>query len=59
MKVLVLAAGYGTRLKALGENTPKALLPINGKPLINFILKTIEAVFRVLDTKEEIELARS
>lgn len=42
MKVLVLAAGYGTRLKALGENTPKALLPINKKPLINFILKTID-----------------
>ncbi len=42
MKVLILAAGYGTRLKELGENTPKALLPISGKPLINFILKTIE-----------------
>jgi glucose-1-phosphate thymidylyltransferase len=42
VKVLILAAGYGTRLKQLGENTPKALLPINNKPLINFILKTFE-----------------
>jgi len=38
MKLLVLAAGYGTRLKELGEATPKALLPINGKPLLSFIL---------------------
>ena len=38
MKVLILAAGYGTRLKAIAEDTPKPLLLINGKPLLNFIL---------------------
>ncbi|MBP9854222.1 MAG: nucleotidyltransferase family protein [Candidatus Omnitrophica bacterium] len=42
MKVLILAAGYGTRLKSIAENTPKPLLPINGKPLINFILDRIK-----------------
>jgi glucose-1-phosphate thymidylyltransferase len=42
MKTLILAAGYGTRLKALGENTPKALLPINDKPLVEYILSRIE-----------------
>ena len=42
MKVLILAAGYGTRLRAIGENTPKPLLDINGRPLINYILDKLE-----------------
>jgi len=42
MKVLILAAGYGTRLYALGEKTPKSLLDIGGKPLLNHILQRVE-----------------
>ena len=42
MKVLILAAGYGTRLKSIAENTPKPLLPINGRPLINYIIDRIK-----------------
>lgn len=42
MKVLILAAGYGTRLYALVKDKPKALLEINQKPLISFILDRIE-----------------
>src|SRR3989338_5822760 len=41
MKVLILAAGYGTRLYPLIKNTPKALLDINGKPLLDYILDLI------------------
>lgn len=41
MKVLILAAGYGTRLYPLVKDTPKALLEINEKPLINYILERI------------------
>ncbi len=41
MKVLILAAGYGTRLKEIAENTPKPLLDIKGKPLLDYTLKTI------------------
>ena len=42
MKVIILAAGYGTRLKAIAENTPKPLLAINHRPLINYILDRIK-----------------
>ena len=41
MKVLILAAGYGTRLYSLVKDKPKALLEINNKPLINYILDRI------------------
>ncbi len=34
MKGMILAAGLGTRLKPFTENHPKALLPINGKSLL-------------------------
>lgn len=34
MKAMILAAGFGTRLKPFTENHPKALLPINGKTLL-------------------------
>lgn len=44
MKILVLAAGYGTRLKAIAENTPKPLLPINDRPLMNHILDRVKGL---------------
>jgi len=37
-KAMVLAAGEGTRLKPLTSETPKTLLPVDGIPLIQYIL---------------------
>jgi len=38
MKAMVLAAGEGTRLRPLTLETPKVLLPVGAKPLIEYIL---------------------
>lgn len=39
MKAVVLAAGKGERLRPLTETRPKHLLPIGGKPLLEWILE--------------------
>ena len=41
-KVLVLAAGYGTRLKPLTNIWPKCLMPIGKKPLLEYWLYKIK-----------------
>ena len=41
MKAIILAAGYATRLYPLTLNKPKALLPINNIPILDYIIKQI------------------
>jgi len=43
MRILILAAGMGTRLRPLTDETPKALVPLNGKPLLHYQLETFAA----------------
>lgn len=38
MKVMILAAGLGTRLKPLTDRMPKALVPIEGRPLLDIVV---------------------
>jgi glucose-1-phosphate thymidylyltransferase len=42
MRVLILAAGYGTRLYPLTLDLPKPLVPIGDKPLVNFLIEKID-----------------
>lgn len=42
VSAIILAGGYATRLRPLSLTKPKALLPILGKPLIDFILDSLE-----------------
>lgn len=44
MKAIVLAAGYGTRLYPLTKDKPKMLLPIAGRPLIDYMIEKLDAV---------------
>ena len=50
MNVIILAAGYATRLYPLTLTQPKPLLPVAGKPMINYVLDNlapIEGIDRV------------
>jgi MurNAc alpha-1-phosphate uridylyltransferase len=42
-KAMVLAAGYGTRLKPLTDRMPKPLIPVAGKPMIEYALDKLRA----------------
>jgi len=43
LRALLLAAGYGTRLRPLTDSTPKCLVPIRGRPLLDYWLELLLA----------------
>jgi glucose-1-phosphate thymidylyltransferase len=47
MKAVLLAAGYGTRLRPLTDDRPKHLLPVGGRPMLDWILESVREVEEV------------
>ena len=43
MKAMIFAAGLGTRLKPLTDTMPKALVPVNGEPMLKMVLDRLIA----------------
>ena len=51
VNALIFAAGLGTRLKPLTDTMPKAMVPINGKPLVQILIEKLKAIFGVTPVK--------
>lgn len=52
MRILLLAAGYGTRLYPLTRYVPKALLSVGGKPFINTIIDKLKPLIERFSADE-------
>lgn len=59
MKAIILAAGMGSRLKALTKNNPKCMVKVNGETLIERVLSqldkcNLEEIILVLGYKKDV-----
>lgn len=41
MKALILAGGFGTRLKEVISDRPKVMAPVNGKPFLEYVIQLL------------------
>ena len=42
-RAIILAAGFGTRMQEYTRETPKPLLPLNSKPMIEYTIRQLAA----------------
>ena len=41
MKALILSAGLGERLRPITQDIPKVMVPINGKPCLQYVIENL------------------
>jgi glucose-1-phosphate thymidylyltransferase len=64
LKAVILAAGYATRLRPLTDDMPKHLLPVGGRPMLDWVLdrvrevQDVDAVHLVTNNRFAPEFAR-
>jgi len=44
MKAVILAGGFGTRLRPISSTRPKPMVPVLGKPNLQYILESLERI---------------
>ena len=44
LQAVIMAGGFGTRLRPLTEDLPKPMLPVNGKPLMELVIEQLRKV---------------
>ena len=49
MKCIILCAGYATRLRKYINSKPKALITIQDKPILNYLIEKIEKIHEVTE----------
>lgn len=42
-EAIILAGGFGTRLKSIVDDVPKPMAPINGKPFLHYLLNYLQS----------------
>jgi glucose-1-phosphate thymidylyltransferase len=47
VRAVILAAGYATRLRPLTDDLPKHLLPVGGRPMLDWVLDRVRGVEEV------------
>lgn len=60
MKAIILAGGFGTRLRTVVTNVPKPMAPVNGVPFLDYLFRSLshydieEVILSVCYMKEKI-----
>ena len=49
MDAIILAGGFGTRLKSVVSDVPKPLAPINGKPFLQYLMDFLDSRNDIVD----------